>query len=362
VPSACSGTTPIARFLNDDLAVQRRPPGGGDGLVLGQGDPGIVVDGRFARHAPRRLPCGFSHAGLGLAAGRRRVYRTCERLAACGGRGSAIGVLALKHFRAKWIPVRVEKMRPEKRSPACRAPGVLVGGRLDRFRSPRPAIWRSAADRTVAGGAGLPGQATLGLGHEPDRAGSRRRPTCRSAAPGRPGARPRQAVALAVRDPARPAKDAFAERITALADSQANPAKANAALRKLTRPPVAVAVISRFIPGEIPEWEQRQSASAVCQQMLLAAAALGWGANWITDWYAYDPRAQDILGLSDGRAGGRLPLSGHLDRGSAGARAARRGGDHHRVVRRLSLFVGRPVALRHRCGAFMKAGHARNDH
>jgi nitroreductase len=96
------------------------------------------------------------------------------------------------------------------------------------------------------------------------------------------------------------AKDAFAARIAALADSQANPAKANAALRKLTRPPVAVAVISRYIPGEIPEWEQRLSAAAVCQQMLLAAAALGWGANWITDWYSYDPRGQAILGLADG--------------------------------------------------------------
>ena len=95
------------------------------------------------------------------------------------------------------------------------------------------------------------------------------------------------------------AKDAFAERITKLADSQANPTKANAALRKLTRPPIAVAVISRFIEGEIPEWEQRQSASAVCHQMLLAAEALGWGANWITDWYSYDPRAQAILGLAE---------------------------------------------------------------
>ncbi|MBO9709103.1 MAG: nitroreductase [Caulobacter sp.] len=97
-----------------------------------------------------------------------------------------------------------------------------------------------------------------------------------------------------------PAKAAFADRVTALADSQANPAKANAALRKLTRPPVAVAVISRHIPGEIPEWEQRQSASAVCQQLLLAAAAMGWGANWITDWYSYDPRATAILGLGEG--------------------------------------------------------------
>lgn len=96
------------------------------------------------------------------------------------------------------------------------------------------------------------------------------------------------------------AKDAFAEKITQLADSQANATKAKAALRKLTRPPVAVAVISRFIPGEIPEWEQRQSASAVCHQLLLTASALGWGANWITDWYSYDPRATAILGLTDG--------------------------------------------------------------
>ncbi len=26
----------------------------------------------------------------------------------------------------------------------------------------------------------------------------------------------------------------------------------------------------------------------------------GLGANWITDWYSYDPRAKDILGLADG--------------------------------------------------------------
>ena len=109
-----------------------------------------------------------------------------------------------------------------------------------------------------------------------------------------------------------PAKDVFAEKITALAGSQANPVKANAALRKLTRPPVAVAVISRFIPGEIPEWEQRQSASAVCMQMLLAAAALGWGANWITDWYAYDPRALEVLGVEAGEQ-----VAGYLYLGTA---------------------------------------------
>lgn len=105
------------------------------------------------------------------------------------------------------------------------------------------------------------------------------------------------------------AKAVFAERITALAPSQANPTKAAAALRKLTNPPVCVAVISRHLPGEIPEWEQRQSAAAVCHQILLAAPALGWGANWITDWYSYDPRALEILGLGpDEKVAGYLYL------------------------------------------------------
>ena len=108
------------------------------------------------------------------------------------------------------------------------------------------------------------------------------------------------------------AKDTFAERIAVLADSQANPTKATAALRKLTRPPVCIAVVSRHIPGEIPEWEQRQSASAVCHQLLLAASALGWGANWITDWYSYDPRATAILGLADGEQ-----VAGYLYLGTA---------------------------------------------
>jgi nitroreductase len=123
-----------------------------------------------------------------------------------------------------------------------------------------------------------------------------------------------------------------------------------------------VAVISRYIPGEIPEWEQRQSASAVCTQMLLAALAMGYGANWITDWYSYDPRALEILGVEAGEQ-----VAGYLYIGATTEQpqerpAPRRGGDHDGMVRRLSLFVGRPVALRHRCGAFMKAGHARNDH
>jgi nitroreductase len=57
-------------------------------------------------------------------------------------------------------------------------------------------------------------------------------------------------------------------------------------------------VISRTAPGDIPAWEQLLSAGAVCTTLLYAATAMGYGANWITDWYAYDPEARTALGLA----------------------------------------------------------------
>lgn len=69
-------------------------------------------------------------------------------------------------------------------------------------------------------------------------------------------------------------------------------------LGKLSTPPLAVFVISAPKPAAIPEWEQVLSAGAVCATLLTATLAMGYGANWITDWYSYDPEATAILGLS----------------------------------------------------------------
>ena len=94
-------------------------------------------------------------------------------------------------------------------------------------------------------------------------------------------------------------KAAFASRLEALATGRGD-AKAAAKLAKLKIPPLGVAVISSPRGGEIPQWEQILSAGAVCVNLLYAAQALGYGANWITDWYAYDAEAQAILGLTAG--------------------------------------------------------------
>lgn len=67
---------------------------------------------------------------------------------------------------------------------------------------------------------------------------------------------------------------------------------------RLARAPAVVAVVSRAKPHvKIPEWEQVLSAGAVCATLLHAATALGYGASWLTEWYAYDRRILDALGL-----------------------------------------------------------------
>jgi len=70
--------------------------------------------------------------------------------------------------------------------------------------------------------------------------------------------------------------------------------------KRLARAPLVIAVVSRAGPHvKIPEWEQVLSAGAAAMSLVLAAHALGYGANWITEWYAYDRRVLDALGLKD---------------------------------------------------------------
>jgi nitroreductase len=65
------------------------------------------------------------------------------------------------------------------------------------------------------------------------------------------------------------------------------------------RAPVVIAVISTAKPHpKIPEWEQAMSAAAVCQTMLIAAAALGVASAWNTDWIAYDASMAKVMGLA----------------------------------------------------------------
>ncbi|CAN7349236.1 nitroreductase family protein [Rhizobium sp. LjRoot254] len=70
---------------------------------------------------------------------------------------------------------------------------------------------------------------------------------------------------------------------------------------RFTRAPVVVAVVSRAAPHiKIPEWEQLMSAGAVCLNMVIAANALGYVSNWLTEWMAYSEKAYEIIGVKPG--------------------------------------------------------------
>jgi nitroreductase len=84
-------------------------------------------------------------------------------------------------------------------------------------------------------------------------------------------------------------------------ESQASDERLALERNRFARAPVVIAVVSRVREGiPIPVWEQELSAGAVCQNILVAAHAMGFVANWITEWYAYDTRVKERLGLKSG--------------------------------------------------------------
>jgi nitroreductase len=94
------------------------------------------------------------------------------------------------------------------------------------------------------------------------------------------------AVLLALRrrrNPDLPAADAAADEV------------------RFTRAPMVIGLVSRPMPSDkAPEWEQLLSAGAVGMNLLNGAHALGFAANWLTDWPVYDAEAGAILGLKPG--------------------------------------------------------------
>jgi nitroreductase len=67
------------------------------------------------------------------------------------------------------------------------------------------------------------------------------------------------------------------------------PGKVDKAVDEYTRSPLAVVVVASPKPSDkIPEIEQTLSAGAVCMQLLNAALAAGWGANWLSGWASHD--------------------------------------------------------------------------
>jgi nitroreductase len=70
--------------------------------------------------------------------------------------------------------------------------------------------------------------------------------------------------------------------------------------KRFLRAPIVIAVISRVVKNAAaPEWEQILSAGAACQNLIVAATALGYGAQWITEWYGYSQGVRQALRLAE---------------------------------------------------------------
>ena len=84
-------------------------------------------------------------------------------------------------------------------------------------------------------------------------------------------------------------------------EREVTPERAALERGRFLRAPLVVGVVSRVREGiAIPVWEQQLSAGAACQNMLIAAHAMGFVANWITEWCAYNPCVLERLGLKEG--------------------------------------------------------------
>lgn len=84
-----------------------------------------------------------------------------------------------------------------------------------------------------------------------------------------------------------------------LEDQNAAPAKLDLEAERLMRAPCVIAVISKPQDSQkVPLWEQQLSAGAVAYNICLAANALGYGTNWLTEWYSFNDAVKAALDVS----------------------------------------------------------------
>jgi nitroreductase len=98
------------------------------------------------------------------------------------------------------------------------------------------------------------------------------------------------------------ARHALGERLAALTrarDPEASAAALDKDRGRFSRAPLVIIVVARLTPGhKVPEQEQLLSAGLAAYNLLLGAEALGFGAQWLTGWPAYDAEVAEMLGLA----------------------------------------------------------------
>jgi len=100
------------------------------------------------------------------------------------------------------------------------------------------------------------------------------------------------------------AREHVGEKLAALVkarEPEADAARLDIERRQFLPAPLTVGVLSTAGPHpKIPEFEQLLSAGNVAFNLVHAANALGFGAHWVTRWFAYDAEAAQMLGAGEG--------------------------------------------------------------
>ncbi len=87
-------------------------------------------------------------------------------------------------------------------------------------------------------------------------------------------------------------------KVFARKNPQASAAEIEIEKKRLTDAPLVIAVVSFTKPHpKVPPFEQELSAGASAMNIVTAATALGYGACWLTGWFAFDRDVLDGLGL-----------------------------------------------------------------
>ena len=86
--------------------------------------------------------------------------------------------------------------------------------------------------------------------------------------------------------------------VFAAGNPEAPPMRVEAERTRLLHAPLVIGVVSCAAPHfKIPEWEQMLSAGAATMNLIVAANALGFATAWLTEWFSYDERVAEGLGL-----------------------------------------------------------------
>lgn len=99
------------------------------------------------------------------------------------------------------------------------------------------------------------------------------------------------------------ARARFGEQLAAIhqhKDPDVAPAVVEKNRERFRHAPLVAVVVARIEEDhpKIPAQEQLLSAGCVAYNLLLGAQALGFGAQWLTGWAAYDREVADLLGLA----------------------------------------------------------------